>query len=90
MDRDCRHADRERESLLKSEQSSFFSYAKLRTPKLGEFEWWILFLSCLLTITFQSAWQVTVKVVMSLNLESTQEVCAYSFVTLEWGYLSDR
>ena len=65
-------ADEEKQVLLKTEHNSFLSYAKTATPEFGEVEWWILNISCLLTITLLSAWQVTGKVAMSLNLDSPE------------------
>jgi hypothetical protein len=67
--------DAKQKKLHKLEQRpSIFSYQQLRTPQFGDNEWWILNLSCLLTITLLSGWQVTGKVAISLNLESTEEV----------------
>ena len=68
-------ADQEREHLLRRDHSSIFSYATLRTPKFGDFDWYVLNVYCLLYITFLSLWQVMGKIAMTLNLESSEEVC---------------
>ena len=66
--------DAETRPLLKRSSSSLFSHAKEKTPEFGRNEYWILNFSCLLTITLLSIWQVTGKVAISLNLDSS-EVC---------------
>ena len=67
--------DKEKESLIKRESDSIFSFSKLSvTPEFGEFEWWILNVFCLLTITLMATWQVTGKVAMSLKLDPPDEV----------------
>jgi hypothetical protein len=67
--------DEEKESSVEREPGSIFAYSKLAvTPEFGEFEWWILNIFCLLTITLMATWQVTGKVAMTLNLDPPDEV----------------
>ena len=84
--------DQERDTLIKTQLSSIFSYAKSRTPEFGESDWWILNFSCLLTITLLSTWQVTGKVAMSLNLDSNDsipEVCRCKIVISDLEVLTN-
>jgi hypothetical protein len=72
--------DEEAQSLLKKDQDndqvstnaehSNFSSAKISTPVFGHLDWWILNITCLVTITFLSIWQVSTKAAMTINLES--------------------
>ena len=80
--------DAETRPLLKRSSSSLFSHAKEKTPEFGRNEYWILNFSCLLTITLLSIWQVTGKVAISLNLDSS-EVCWFRIWLVAQRYIPD-
>ncbi len=72
--------DEEAQSLLKrerdheqgsaTEEFARTSNSKISTPVFGHVDWWILNITCLVTICFLSVWQVSTKAAMTVNLES--------------------